>query len=316
MIKFSIGGRNIEPENLGDALMQMVLENVRAELMEKIGSLRDPETGEFPTVVVRGDSLEDLSIQVEGSPELVALVRERLEPTEEEGEEGPKPSKDAQLKVFLSYASDDKDLAKKLAESLQANGLETWWDGWCIYPGDSLRQRIDEGIAGCTHFLVLLTPASIGKPWVNQEMDAGLVRKLNEQCKFLPVRYQLPASALPPLLSGMHTPEITADSDFSQLINDIYGVTRRPPLGAPPAVVSNSQVSETGYSPAATEIARFFVERTTHGLPFDPQLWMHELAKETGLSIEDTKDGLFELSDHIEVSCDHVRVKGTLFFRV
>jgi hypothetical protein len=60
-----------------------------------------------------------------------------------------------------------------------------------------------------------LTPQSIDKPWVNQEMDAGLVRKLSNACRFLPVRHQLPAGKLPPLLSGMHAPEIAADEDVT-----------------------------------------------------------------------------------------------------
>ena len=44
-----------------------------------MGAIRDPDTGEFPTVVVRGRSLDDLKIHVEGSPEVIALVQQRLE---------------------------------------------------------------------------------------------------------------------------------------------------------------------------------------------------------------------------------------------
>jgi hypothetical protein len=58
----------------------------------------------------------------------------------------------------------------------------------------------------CTHFLALLTPVSIAKPWVNQEMDAGLVKKLDEETRFIAVRSNLPAGALPPLLKGMLSP--------------------------------------------------------------------------------------------------------------
>jgi TIR domain len=228
MIKFTIGGRAVDPRNIQDALMSAVLEGIREQITEKVGSIRDPDTGEFPTIIVRGDDIEDLKLHFEGSPKLIAMVKERLGMEGDEEEEAPTPAP----RVFLSYTVDNLDLARRVAEALEANGIETWWDKWCIYPGDSLRQKIDEGISECTHFLVLLTPQSIGKPWVNQEMDAGLVRKLNNQCRFLPVRYELPASALPPLLSGMYSPEIAVDEEITQLINDIYGVTRRPPRGA------------------------------------------------------------------------------------
>jgi hypothetical protein len=310
MIKFSIGGRAVDPRNVEDALMAAVLESMRAQITEKTGTIRDPDTGEFPTIIVRGDSIDKLTLHVEGSPKLVALVKERLGMEEEESAEETAPGTP---QVFLSYTSDNVDLARKIAEALESNGIETWWDRWCIYPGESLRRKIDEGIAACTHFLVLLTPQSIGKPWVNQEMDAGLVRKLNDQCRFLPVRYELPASALPPLLSGMHSPAITADEDLAQLINDIYGVSRKPPRGVPPAAVQRAAEATTGYSAAATSIARCFVERSEHALFADPHFDVADLAKETGLSIEDTKDALYELSGFLKVSHDHVLIQGALF---
>lgn len=312
MIKFEIGGRKVDPNNLGDALMVAVLDGIKGEIREKVGTIRDSETGAFPTVVVRGNNLDDLKMSVEGSPELIALVKQRLGIDEVDQEQDVEDSAITPC-VFLSYTSEDSELAKRIAESLQANGIDTWWDKWCITAGDSLRQKIDEGLSGCTHFLVLLTPKSTGKPWVNQEMDAGLVRKLNNQCRFLPVRYKLPASELPPLLSGMHAPEITADEDITQLINDIHGISRKPPLGPAPQAVTQSAETRTGYSAAANAIARLFVERTKYGVFADPQFSVEKLAEEAGLTIPDTKDGLYELSHFLKVSLDHVLVQPSLF---
>jgi hypothetical protein len=128
MIKFSIGGK-LDPRNLKDAMMAAVLDGIRAQITEKIGSIRDPDTGEFPTVIVRGDSIENLKLHVEGSPKLVALVMERLGMGEDERAENV-TSVEAP-RVFLSYTSDNLDLARRIAEALNANGIETWWDRWC-----------------------------------------------------------------------------------------------------------------------------------------------------------------------------------------
>ncbi len=296
--------------DIKEKILAAAIKNLRAQITEKVGAIRDPDTGEFPTVVVRGDSLDNLKIHVEGSPKLVNLVRERLGMGTEDASGRPAPS---EPHAFLSYTSDNADLAKRIAEALQASGIETWWAEWCIGPGDSLRQKIDEGIGGCTHFLVLLTPQSIDKPWVNQEMDAGLVRKLNDQCKFLPLRFDLPASRLPPLLSGMHSPTIQTDEDIAQLVSDIYGVSRKPPRGPAPETLKTSVDAQTGYSPAATAIAHLFVERTNHAMFSDPQFRVAKIAEETGLSVEDTKDALFELSAFFKVSHDHVFPHGSLF---
>ncbi|QWG18797.1 toll/interleukin-1 receptor domain-containing protein [Bradyrhizobium sediminis] len=310
MIRFSMGGKNLDPRNLKDAVMASVLEGVRNQIREKVGNIRDPDTGEFPTIVIRGNSLDDLKIQVEGSPALVALVNERLG-LEAAGE--PSAAPESQPHVFISYTSEDIDIARRVAEALRGAGIEVWWDKWCISSGDSLRQKIDEGIGGCTHFLVLLTPRSINKPWVNQEMDAGLIRKLNDQCRFLPVRHELPASELPPLLSGIASASIVTDADVAQLIHDIYALTRKPPRGPAPAAVQNSRASQTGYSAAANAIARYFVEKSEDGLFGDPICEVDELAKEVGLSVEDTEDAIQELSGFLRLSTGHVLVEGTLF---
>jgi hypothetical protein len=76
-ISFEVGGRKVNPDNLADALMAAVLQGIEENLRTRIGAIRDPETGEFPVVVVRGRDLENLSVEVEGSERLVALVRER-----------------------------------------------------------------------------------------------------------------------------------------------------------------------------------------------------------------------------------------------
>ena len=140
MIKFKIGGKTVDPRNMADALMAAVLEGIRTQITEKIGSIRDRDTGEFPTVIVRGEDIENLTLHVEGSPKLVALVKERLGMEEKEDEKTASP--DSSPRVFLSYTSDNLDFARCIAEALQANGIETWWDRWCIYPGDSLHCRV------------------------------------------------------------------------------------------------------------------------------------------------------------------------------
>src|SRR2546428_13713768 len=93
-------------------------------------------------------------------------------------------------------------------------------------------------------------------------MDAGLIRKIEAQARFIPGRKNLPPSAFPPLLRGMLSPALEDfDNDIRQLIADIHGVSRKPALGpAPPAV--DPEVN-TGYSLAATTVAKLFAERTT-----------------------------------------------------
>jgi TIR domain-containing protein len=320
MISITLNGKPFTPETLEDAIVQAMADGVR----EKLGAIRHPETGEFPTIAITGNSIDDLRVQVEGSPELLKLVQERLAEGEDGGLEPVEVALDGDdvgpttgPEVFLSYASEDRALAERIAHALQANGISTWWDNWCIYAGDSIRQRIDEGIGNCTHFVVLLTPHSIVKPWVNQEIDAGLVRKLGDRCRFIPLRSDLPASKLPSLLSGMLSPQVDAeDFNISQLINDIHGLIKKPALGPAPASISSAKTTQTGYSPAATALAKFFVERTEGACKFDPHLPIEDVATELNLSKDDILDAAHEL--HGMVECLHdleVYAEPELFVR-
>lgn len=283
--------------------MKAAMEAAAEQLREKIGSIRHPETGEFPTIVVSGTSLSDMKLRIEGSPDLLALVKQRTGLGAEDEAGGASTGNSPTPQVFLSYAWEDKELAEKIANALQANGIDTWWAEWCMSAGDSLRQKIDAGLRDCTHFVVLLTPVSLTKPWVNQEMDAGLMLTLQQQVKFIPLRHQLPAEQLPPLLRGTLSPSVEDPArDIGQLINDIHGVIKKPPLGKAPALVQEAESTSTGYSAAATAIAKVFVEATKHARKFDPMQSIEELTTRTGLSEEDVADALHEMSGLVTAS--------------
>lgn len=180
--------------------------------------------------------------------------------------------------VFLCHASEDKALALRLATDLVAANINTFYDQWEIRSGDSIRQKIDAGIGDCTHFLVLLTPRSVQKPWVNAELDAGFTRRLASRCRLLPVRFELSLLQLPALLSGMYSPSLdTYEPALAELIADIHDVGRKPPLGAPPAESVRVLPDEAGLSAAAGQIAQYFVSSSEKGFPADPQIAAEDL---------------------------------------
>ncbi len=310
MFEITIGGRKIRPEDFEEELKKAAAKQIGEELQARISSIRHPVTGEFPVVVAVADSLEKLCVRAEGSPELIQFIRGRL--SEEDLQlvqlqehTSPHP------KAFLSYAWEDREFARRIVERLQADGVDTWWAEWEIRAGDSLRRKIDEGLSNCTHFIVLLTPASIQKPWVNQEIDAGFVRKVESQARFIPLRSGLAVSALPPLLRPILSPEVREfDSDMAQLISDIHNVIRKPPLG--PAPIPQA-LGNTDYSPAANRVAEMFVRASKTGDSFDPQFEHEQLAQQTGLTSEDLSDALHELRNFIDDEHYWVRSKEELF---
>ena len=289
----SFNGKPFDSDDFDAAITGAIVKQVKEHLHEQISAIRHPDTGEFPTVQISGETVESISARIEGSAELLAIVRERLNLSDLERTTLIETEKVEAPKAFLSYAWEDRALAKRLAETLHSNGIDTWWAEWEIRAGDSLRQKIDEGLVDCTHFLVLLTPTSISKPRVNQEMDAGLVRKIESQAEFISLRSNLEPKALPPLLRGLMSPSIDDfDADMKQLIHDIHGISRKPPLGPAPQLVN---APNTGYSAAATAIAKVFADSTENARGWDPALPASEVCERTSLSQEDVMDAVYEL---------------------
>jgi TolB-like protein/tetratricopeptide (TPR) repeat protein len=59
--------------------------------------------------------------------------------------------------VFLSYASDDAEAAARIAESLQAAGIEVWFDQSELRGGDAWDQSIRKQIKTCALFIPIIS---------------------------------------------------------------------------------------------------------------------------------------------------------------
>jgi hypothetical protein len=63
-----------------------------------------------------------------------------------------------------------------------------WLDRWEILPGDSLVDKIfEEGTAQAKAIIVVISNHSADKPWVREELDAAVVRKINHVSKLIRV---------------------------------------------------------------------------------------------------------------------------------
>lgn len=331
-IKFEINGKQANGDTIADAIEAAAYAAVEEHLRIKLNGIRDPETGEFPVVAVRGSSLKNFSIEASGSPQLIALVNQRL------SEEGVNVKEDHSLTVangekkkavaFLCHASDDDELAERIARDLMTKGIDTFCDNWSIEPGQSVRQRIDEGLGACTHFIALITQKSINRLWVHAEIDAAFVLKMEGKCKFIALRHEYPAEGLPPLLKALLSPEIkNYEKDIASLINFIHGVSNKPILGNPPQVVQQYSGGKTGLSAAAEAIAKYLVEKSEHGDKYDPHIGARVLQSFVSLSDHDLVDGLDELEGkgYVEkkrlngaedLECTFVGTTGELFAKL
>lgn len=90
--------------------------------------------------------------------------------------------------VFISHASEDKaDVVRPLAEALKAGGLSVWYDEFELRIGDSLRRKIDRGLAGSRFGIVVLSQAFFGRGWPEYELDGLVTRAVSGEQILLPI---------------------------------------------------------------------------------------------------------------------------------
>lgn len=92
------------------------------------------------------------------------------------------------ISVFLSHNHKDKAFVRKLARDLENHGVRYWLDEAEMKIGDSLIEKIRQGIDSVDYFAVILSPESVNAPWVVNELDVAMNYQINgKKIKVLPI---------------------------------------------------------------------------------------------------------------------------------
>jgi hypothetical protein len=112
--------------------------------------------------------------------------------------------------VFISHRSNDSKEAELLADEIRKAGHNVWLDLWAISFGDSIVEKMNEGLEGATYVILCYSSADITSPWMGREWYSTLARQLNGVgVKLLPVK-----------LTGGKPPAILADIKYVDLMKD------------------------------------------------------------------------------------------------
>jgi hypothetical protein len=112
--------------------------------------------------------------------------------------------------VFISHRGGDTDEARRLAEAIRDAGHQVWFDEWNIELGDSIVERINEGLSGAAYVVLCFSSSGVTSPWMGREWMSSLARQLDRyDVKILPVR-----------LTGGEPPAILADIKYADLVKN------------------------------------------------------------------------------------------------
>lgn len=161
-------------------------------------------------------------------------------------------------KVFVSHASADKErFVLPFAEKLRAAGINAWVDQWEMLPGDSVIEKIwEEGLKACDAFVVVLSEESLSSRWVQEELNSGFVKRIQDRTRLIPVR--LDNAKVPEVLRAIVWIDIddlrSYGRQFERIVNAIHGQYTRPPLGPRPAHICPDVAAMDGLAPIDSTI--------------------------------------------------------------
>lgn len=125
-----------------------------------------------------------------------------------------------EYKVFIAHASEDKELARKIAQDITKKGYQVWFDEWEIKVGDSIVNKINQGINETAYMIVLFSTNSVNKPWVKRELNAGVMQEFETKRVYL-LPALIESCKIPPLISDKYYADFTKsyDAGLDEILN-------------------------------------------------------------------------------------------------
>jgi hypothetical protein len=115
--------------------------------------------------------------------------------------------------AFVSHSTKDKPFVRRLAADLVASGVKVWLDEQNILVGDSIPEKIAQGLAESDFFLIVVSQNSVNSAWVKRELSSALVHEIERR----------KVTVLPIKLDGAQMPNTINDklyADFSHSYED------------------------------------------------------------------------------------------------
>ena len=141
--------------------------------------------------------------------------------------------------VFISHNRADKSFAREIGKFLRHKGVEVWFDEWDIYGGDSIIDKLEEGIEKSDYFALVVSPSAMKSNWVRQEIRAAISRRVQaENTTIIPLVVS-PVPEMPPFLTDWRRIDFTdlkrVPSPYDDLLHAIFRPDLKPKLGKRPS---------------------------------------------------------------------------------
>jgi hypothetical protein len=114
------------------------------------------------------------------------------------------------MSVFISYNHEDREFADRLALELVRHDIKVWKDSWRVGVGDSLIQKVQDGLEGARFFCIIFSKNSLNSEWVRREITAALLREIEDRKVMI----------LPILIDDVKLPLLIRDKLYADFRDD------------------------------------------------------------------------------------------------
>lgn len=124
--------------------------------------------------------------------------------------------------VFLSHSSRDKPLIDKVFNELHKADVRAWYDRYEIEPGDSITDKINEGLAASRLGLLFFSKNFIDAKsgWPSKEANYFFQKLMREDKKnFVVCNLDLTIDELPPLLQDFRFIDMKSPTAIAELVD-------------------------------------------------------------------------------------------------
>lgn len=112
-------------------------------------------------------------------------------------------------RLFISYSSEDSQFVDELVHKLKLRSVDVWYDKYEIKIGDSIVEKISDGIGASDWLLMCFSKASVKSKWVRQELNAAVALTVKRGAFILPV-----------LIDAVEVPTILIDRKYADFVKD------------------------------------------------------------------------------------------------
>lgn len=119
------------------------------------------------------------------------------------------------INVFISHSHKDKMIARTLARKLNQYGIYAWIDEAEIKIGDSLIDKIRDGIDKVDYLIALISADSVESEWVKKELDIAMNREI-ESKRVVVIPVLTGKCELPGFLKGKLYADMTSNKKINK----------------------------------------------------------------------------------------------------